>query len=411
MNSWGAVLASLACAVSLSAAEKKPIYVGSRVCGTCHEGKGIGHQYSRWLYSKHAMAYAALAKSESLEIVKLSGLRQKPQEALVCLGCHATASTAEDWEKDDTFRTEDGVQCEFCHGPGSEYMRVMRDRAARVKAGLRIPDKDFCMGCHVEKGSHVAVLHTPQVEIAKAWQTLAHPLAKPPSPASWPAGPAQPAKGPKFVGSAACGKCHRGPAMGYQLSVWKMSGHARAYASLGTPVGYVHAVKAKFDGDPTQHPGCLKCHTAATTGLDEGVGCEACHGAGSEYMSDAIMRDRAAAIKAGLNPKPADACKTCHTSAIFKLDEALKKIAHPTKLPPIAEAPRYKNPIRMALRPDGKRTVGDLRGVRFGDRHRYGAPRQSGRDPRGRHPGGRRLRAGRKARLRQQPSGRYRDGD
>ena len=58
----------------------------------------------------------------SKEIARLSGIPQEPQEAAICLGCHATASETEDWEKDDTFHREDGVQCEMCHGPGSEYM-------------------------------------------------------------------------------------------------------------------------------------------------------------------------------------------------------------------------------------------------------------------------------------------------
>ncbi len=358
------MLALWATAVSRAADTKNPIYVGARVCGTCHAGAGIGHQYSKWLHSKHAMAYATLFKPESREIVRLSGLRQKPQEAPICLGCHSTASTVEDWEKDDTFHPEDGVQCEFCHGPGSEYMNVMRDPVARVKAGLRMPTDDTCMGCHVEKGSHVAVLHTPPVDFKKAKAMIAHPLASNPVPGSYPKVTISTEPGPKYVGAAECGKCHRNSDMGNQHSVWKMSPHARAWAVLGTPAGYEHAAKAKLSGDPTIAPECLKCHAtgyqagaagkAASYHVDEGVTCEACHGPGSEYMSDAAMRDRPAALKAGLNLNPREACKNCHQGANFKLEEALKRIAHPTKLPPVAEEPRYKNPINMALRPDGK---------------------------------------------------------
>lgn len=345
------ILLLFSAAVALHAADvKKPIYVGARVCGSCHSGAGIGHQYSKWLYSKHARAYATLFNKESLEITRLSGLRQKPHEAPVCLGCHATASTTEDWERDDTFRTEDGVQCEFCHGPGSEYMHVMTDPVARVKAGLRIPDQDFCMGCHIEKGSHVAVLHTPQVDIKKSWAALAHPLAQNPKPGAIPAPAAAPGAAHKHVGAAACGKCHA-----MAESAWRQSPHSRAWAVLGTPVGYEHAAKAKIQGDPTRHPQCLKCHsTAAAPHPDEGVTCEACHGGGADYMSEAVMHDRPSALKAGLNPNPRAACKSCHTKPDFNLEESLKKIAHPSKPPVVAEAPRYKNPVNMALRPDGR---------------------------------------------------------
>lgn len=340
-----------AAALVLFAADtKKPIYVGARACGSCHSGAGIGHQYSKWLHSKHAMAYAVLAKPESLQIVKLSGLRQKPEKAPICLGCHSTASTAEEWEKDDAFRAEDGVQCEFCHGPGSEYMQVMRDPVARMKAGLRMPGEEVCMGCHVEKGSHVAVLPNPTVDIKKGRVTIAHPLTQNPAPGGIPAAAPEQKPGPKHVGVTACGKCHP-----LQQSEWRMTRHARAWAVLGTPAGYEHAAKAKIEGDPTRHPQCLKCHsTAGAPALDEGVTCEACHGAGSDYMSDAVMRDKPAALKAGLNPNPREVCKTCHTSAAFNAGEAFKKIVHPPKPPAAAEEPRYKNPINMALRPDGK---------------------------------------------------------
>ena len=55
------------------------------------------------------------------------------------------------------------MQCEKCHGPGSEYMdeAVMRDREAAMKAGLRRFTKRDCAVCHYVKGSHVAVHHKP----------------------------------------------------------------------------------------------------------------------------------------------------------------------------------------------------------------------------------------------------------
>ncbi|MGO9616520.1 MAG: cytochrome c family protein, partial [Bryobacteraceae bacterium] len=123
---------------ALYAAPKKPVYVGARVCAGCHSAASMGSQYGKWLLSKHSAAYAVLAKPEGPEIAKLSGLRTLPQDSAICLGCHATAWSAEEWEKDATFHIEDGVQCELCHGPGSEYasIEVMKDRKAAMMAGL-----------------------------------------------------------------------------------------------------------------------------------------------------------------------------------------------------------------------------------------------------------------------------------
>ena len=72
-----------------------------------------------------------LARPESKEMAKISGLRQDPEKAPICLGCHQTAYNAEDWEKDDSFWPEAGVQCETCHGPGSEYANDGHDEGPR----------------------------------------------------------------------------------------------------------------------------------------------------------------------------------------------------------------------------------------------------------------------------------------
>ena len=162
---------------------KHAVYVGARVCGSCHDGIGMGNQYSKWLMTKHARAYTSLSKPESLQIAKLSGVPEPPDKALLCLGCHATAAEAEPWERDPTFAIEDGMQCEKCHGPGSEYAtaEVMADREAAIKAGLRIPTKEWCAKCHYVKGSHVAVHKLPQLNIDEALKTIAHPLPEKPA--------------------------------------------------------------------------------------------------------------------------------------------------------------------------------------------------------------------------------------
>ena len=351
---------------------KHPVYVGARACATCHAGEGMSHQFSKWLASKHAGAYAVLAKPEAKKIAQLSGIPQEPQQSSMCLGCHATGAHAEDWEKDDHFFTEDGVQCEKCHGPGSEYVdaAVMMDREKAMMAGLTMPTEQDCMGCHQTKGSHVAVHKLPKLDITKALEEIAHP-----TPENWKYGPAPKLPDvnsseedqPTYTGVFVCAACHKGPMMGYQFSKWRMSLHARAYATLATPRAYETAKKQGLKEDPQTNPACLKCHTTAyhriaggaleSYSLHEGVGCEACHGAGSDYSPEAIMTDRRSAEAAGLKEVTAETCLACHENAHdkpFDFDKAMQQIAHPTERPTVAQTLHYKTPLNMALSPDGK---------------------------------------------------------
>jgi len=355
--------------------ERHPVYVGAEVCASCHQGRLMGHQHSLWLLSKHARAYAVLSKPEAKKIAELSGITQEPQEATMCLGCHATGAHAEDWEKDATFHVEDGVQCEKCHGPGSEYgldSATMRDREAAMRAGLMMPTERDCMVCHQVKGSHVAVHNLPELDMKEAMEAIAHPTPKPAMPGEPPLLPepqeAAPTS-PKHTGVMACASCHKGPEMGYQFSKWRLSGHARAYAVLATPQAYEIAKEEGVKGVPRESPACLKCHTTAyhvpsggyleSFAISEGVGCEACHGPGSEYSHEAVMRDPPSAHMAGLLEVGRETCLACHQDAHqkpFDYDKALAKIAHPTEPPKVSwsKSPCYKTPLNMALRPDGK---------------------------------------------------------
>ncbi len=356
---------------TLGQSQKQPIYVGARACGSCHDGPGMGHQFSKWLVSKHARAYAVLSKPEAKEIARLSGVPQEPQEAAMCLGCHATGADAEEWEHDDGFRLEDGVQCEKCHGPGSEYMdaEVMKDPEAAMRAGLKKIQLSDCQMCHNEKGSHVAVLKLPQLDMQKAWETLAHPTPEKPSMATMeiPTGEAKEGDpGHKFVGVHACGACHRSAMMGFQWSRWRMSAHSGAFGRLATSEAYEIARQAGIEGNPQQSRDCLKCH--ATGGgdlshalpsftLDEGVGCEACHGPGSDYRAEAVMRDKASSAASGLTMGDRELCLTCHENAHgkpFDYQTAWKKIAHPNIPPRVVKEIHYKNPLNLALSPDGR---------------------------------------------------------
>ena len=102
-------------------------YVGNTKCKMCHP-----KQFKSWETTKHAKAYDALKPEE-----------QKKDE---CAVCHTTG-----YKK--SAELLQNVQCEACHGPGSDYknMNIMKDKAKAVEAGLVIPTEETCKTCHNKK--------------------------------------------------------------------------------------------------------------------------------------------------------------------------------------------------------------------------------------------------------------------
>ena len=64
---------------------RQPVYVGARVCGSCHDGAGMGGQLSLWLESKHSRAYASLFTTDAWEMAELSGIPGEPRITLETL--------------------------------------------------------------------------------------------------------------------------------------------------------------------------------------------------------------------------------------------------------------------------------------------------------------------------------------
>jgi DnaJ-class molecular chaperone len=67
-----------------------------------------------------------------------------------CETCHDVQFAS--WATSAHARRTPPLDCEDCHGPGSEYktMSVMKDPAKARAAGLVIPDRSFCSQCHVK---------------------------------------------------------------------------------------------------------------------------------------------------------------------------------------------------------------------------------------------------------------------
>ena len=134
-----------------------------------------------------------------------------------------------------------------------------------------------------------------------------------------------------YVGVKKCAMCHKSEKKGNQHGQWLATKHANAYKDL-------------VDAGEQDNPKCLKCHVTAY-GVDEsklgegykkedGVGCESCHGAGADYKSFSVMKDRQASIQAGLILPTEKVCRKCHNKESpnfegFDFDSYNEKITHP----------------------------------------------------------------------------------
>jgi hypothetical protein len=149
-----------------------PAYVGAQKCQICHKTEKQGQQYPLWEQSKHSQSFAALSKPEAAEKAKTAGVTGNPAESPVCLKCHAPLCG-----KAPELKAE-GVSCEICHGPGSEYKKlsVMKDKAEAVKNGLVLygsPDKikTHCLTCH-------ANAHSTTFDFDASWAKIKHAIPK-----------------------------------------------------------------------------------------------------------------------------------------------------------------------------------------------------------------------------------------
>ncbi len=116
-------------------------FVGARICKWCHYGIKKGAVYEKWQKSPHARAF---------ETLKANGEEKNPQ----CLECHTTGFNAGGYKLGEAKASGfEGVQCESCHGPGSDYrlMSIMKDKEQAAAMGLIEPTEAVCKKCHHEK--------------------------------------------------------------------------------------------------------------------------------------------------------------------------------------------------------------------------------------------------------------------
>jgi len=121
-------------------------YIGSAKCKMCHMSKR--KQHPSWSASKHVKAFEILKGEVALKIAKGKNIADTSTDAK-CLKCYATAS-AIDSKLNGRITKEDGVSCETCHGPGSNYKApiVMNKREDAINNGLIFPGEKLCLKCH-----------------------------------------------------------------------------------------------------------------------------------------------------------------------------------------------------------------------------------------------------------------------
>lgn len=120
----GLALIILVTAAVVSAGAAERTFIGAEKCKLCHK-----LQYESWAKTSHATAFGRLTDADKAKAE--------------CVGCHTTNAAA-----------MPNVQCEACHGAGSEYksLAIMKDREKSIAAGLTIPDEALCTSkCHNNK--------------------------------------------------------------------------------------------------------------------------------------------------------------------------------------------------------------------------------------------------------------------
>ncbi len=115
-------------------------YVGAAKCKTCHNADKNGAQFKKWSNEAHSKAYEVLKSESAAKKAKAAGI-EDPLKSDNCLACHTTAHGKKNVDK--SYKIEEGVGCESCHGPGSEYkkMSTMKEKDKAIAAGMIVADE------------------------------------------------------------------------------------------------------------------------------------------------------------------------------------------------------------------------------------------------------------------------------
>jgi len=127
-------------------------YIGVKSCAMCHKSEKQGQQLRIWEGLKHSKTFEILLTEKANDIAKEKGYETKASETADCLKCHASGYNVDASLLGKNFKIEQGVQCETCHGPGSDYKKKsgMKDRKKSVANGLLLYEnpEELCLIFH-----------------------------------------------------------------------------------------------------------------------------------------------------------------------------------------------------------------------------------------------------------------------
>ncbi len=153
-------------------------FVGVQKCAMCHKAEKYGNQIKKWESDPHSKAFNTLQTAKADKIAKEKGYKTKAAETPECLDCHVPQHNLSANLLTKDFNFSDGVQCESCHGAGSEYkaMPIMKDHAKAVKNGLidYKNEKDIekmCVSCHNPKSPAYKPFNFKEM-----WTKIQHPI-------------------------------------------------------------------------------------------------------------------------------------------------------------------------------------------------------------------------------------------
>jgi hypothetical protein len=162
-----------------SAQNDKGKYLGANYCAQCHEEKGkrsdeyvLLTEYATWkTKDKHAQAYQKLTEPRAKQMGMLLNIKDVTKEDR-CLNCHAANVPKElrVEEGEQAFKIEDGVSCDACHGPSSNWIvphslvtwrtTPMQKKEALGMRDVRDPIKrsNLCLSCHIGNAAEKKVV-------------------------------------------------------------------------------------------------------------------------------------------------------------------------------------------------------------------------------------------------------------
>ena len=151
---------------------EKHNYIGVLKCKVCHAGEKHGFIFETWKDGPHGGAYESLMTPKAFKAAegRDSKTMAMPQEAPQCLKCHVTGYTGTSMTN-GFVEPKDGVTCESCHGPGSNYSKwdIMTNREKAVLQGLTEKVRTTCVQCHNEESP----FYKP-FDFDKSWAKIMH---------------------------------------------------------------------------------------------------------------------------------------------------------------------------------------------------------------------------------------------